>query len=633
MKKSSSKIKKIRKIIFTILIISLIIFIILLSQYERILKNQNSLEYETQKKTITEFQTERWNEIRKAVFGAGADSLSDVLNVNIATMSVQANNEYFNWADTSKLGITPWNGSTESISTTRTETESYSDSYINGATNAKTSVSESITYTVIDVNNAEQLRWALEQYHSSASNIKINLKSDIDLNGQNGKVWQSIKLSRANTNDVGWLYFEGNNHTIYNMKNCGSGYTHGNGFFGDISNKTFIAKNLKFVSSMVINNVVGQETDIKGMGTLFGVVNNQPSKYGVYIDNVKAISVFMQTSDKVGTAGGGGLIGRLNHAAYNDNVFIKNCASEKVYIAGIDHVGGFSGCICNANRDDGYHVKYNAEFPEQPEAFLKKAAIFPTMIENCFSVDSEVFSTGADSGAFISCGGVFIVRNCFTNNTIYANSETGAFIGKLFTRVYDNNPTDSTPYSDSLYDDAGVRSVSLYMENCYSSGIIEGNKNIGGFIGITNFTQYDCTSAIIKNCYAVGEVGDITTNTDNNSLNTSTLGGFIGDYTSRSTGVKFINCYYDKQTTGMRERGIGYVSDNSTGSIEGLTGTYTQGSTLKGGTPGLTGKTGNIVSMLDSESWVQKKGLYPQLAVFDSKASEIFKEDADLVRY
>ncbi len=668
--------KDIVKIIIISLMCILTVFSFFITQTEPIIKGLFGDNPQAINKTITQFQSERWNEIRNAVFGAGAQT-SNVLDDNIANMSVQSGNPYFNWVNTASLGITPWNGSSSAVSnsTFTSETKAYSDTYTNGQTGVQTTETNNITYTVIPVSTAEQFKWALDTYKGSTNNIKISITKDIDLNGQSHN-WQSVDIINSGKN--GWLYIEGNGHTIYNMKNCQSGSTQGNGLFGTITNKSFIVKNLNIDSSLIVNTRGGTgEGSLRGTGVLLGTFNNT-EQHGLYIDNVKIKEALIQTSDNT-TAGGGGLVGRLNYGGHNDNYFISNSSTEKVYMAGIDHVGGFSGCINNPNKGAGYKVKYDAAFPVNPEAYFTKEVVFPTMLENCFSVDCEIFSTGKDSGAFISCGGHFIIRNCFTNNTIYANSETGVFIGKILARIYDDKPTDSTLYSDSLYDDAGVRSVSAYITNCYASGIIEGTHNIGGFVGITNYSGSTCTPVVIENCYsssmvgmeysgdavggfigsddsipsglsatirvgdetitsthdifincyATGEVGDITTNTENNASNTSTLGGFIGNYTTRATGVKLYNCYYDKQTTGMRERGIGYVSGNATGSIDGLEGVYTKGSSLKGGTPGLTGKSGNIVDMKDKEAWNLKDGLYPQLKVFEEASA--FGEDNELV--
>ena len=345
------------------------------------------------------------------------------------------------------------------------------------------------------------------------------------------------------------------------------------------------------------------------------------------------------------------LYGRTNGTT-KKSVFIKNCFSKNMLILGTAHIGGFAACTFSRGTD--FKVKYDAEFPKNPEAYFNKS-VYPIMIENCYSIDSEVFSTWDDSGAFISCGSKLIARNCFTNNTIYASTLTGVFIGRDVSR-------DSGDLG--LYDDKGNKSISAYFENCYTSGIIEGSEAIGGFIGYMNSTEstnaavfkncystsmvgmeysgeyvggfvgHDATKATEKvsleidneirefsgstfiNCYAAGEVGGINTDTENSATNTATIGGFIGSYTQIKSN--FINCFYDKQTTGMRERGIGFVESNSnySGQIEGITGVYTKGSSLENGTPGLTGKDGNIINMGDDSVWVKNEGLYPQLKVF-----------------
>ena len=93
--------------------------------------------------------------------------------------------------------------------------------------------------------------------------------------------------------------------------------------------------------------------------------------------------------------------------------------------------------------------------------------VFPEMIENCYSVDCEVFSSGEDSGAFISCGDGFICRNCFTNNKMYGNGKTGAFIGRVVTSSY---------VQAGLIDDGNRYTLNASFINCFSSGSVEGNS-------------------------------------------------------------------------------------------------------------------------------------------------------------
>ena len=609
---------------------------------------------------IADYQKDRWCTIRKEVFGSTSTNMMDR---DIAQNEVIAENKYFNWADTSSLDITPWNGTTQSIDGTEVnwsnfkdeatsitdldiESYDYSDSYENAVTGENVQVNNNMTYYVANVKTAEEFRWILFQASKlNTYSIKINIEKDIDLNGGNSKIWKSISLSGNR-----YVYIEGNGHTIYNFRNAVRDYTTGKGLLGVITTGLII-KNLNFESALNITTSVNS-------AILIGEIDDTISK-GVYLDNIKFDKIFLQSS----STNAGALIGRTN-GAKNKSVFIKNCSERNSYVCGTEHIGGLTGCQLNTGT---YAVKYNAAFPNTPEAFLG-SAIYPEMIDSCYAVDSEVFSTGGDSGGFISCGGKIIVRNCFTNNTIYANIYTGVFIGR---------EVSAQCGEVGLYDDSGNTSINSYFENCYTSGIIEGANGIGGFIGYLNptsrtksavfkncystsmvgmeyagnnvggFIGYDCTPStsdialkidgeiknfkgvVIINSYAAGEVGDIVTNTENTENNKSTIGGFIGSYTNNPTNI--INCYYDKQTTGMRERGIGYIPTNSTGQHPGLTGTYTVGSNLEGGTPGLTGKTGNIVDLNDSSVWSTHDGIYPQLSVFEN-ASNWSSEEMELVK-
>lgn len=168
--------------------------------------------------------------------------------------------------------------------------------------------------------------------------------------------------------------------------------------------------------------------------------------------------------------------GRTNGTT-KKSVFIKNCFSKNMLVFGTAHIGGLAACTYSTGKD--FKVKYDAEFPKNPETYFDKS-VYPIMIENCYSIDSEVFSTWDDSGAFISCGSKLIARNCFTNNTIYASTLTGVFIG----RDVSNHAGGS-----AIFDDKGNKSISAYFENCYTSGIIEGSEAIGGFIGYMNATE------------------------------------------------------------------------------------------------------------------------------------------------
>lgn len=302
-----------------------------------------------------------------------------------------------------------------------------------------------------------------------------------------------------------------------------------------------------------------------------------------------------------------------------------------------------------------------------------------------FSVGDE-----GDSGAFISCGGKFICRNSFTNNIIYGTTKTGAFLGRIVTAsgsgaaIYDDAgeahieavfencyAAGSVEGTDMIGGFVGFENgsttansgVTLY-KNCYTTAMVgmgyAGNR-LGGFIGFEN--THPNQTAVIKdengeqinvrldqngnktaatnpgsiyiNCYAAGEVGNILTETGTTPRNKTTmLGGFqglagnnaapgAGTYTTNGT---YINCYYDMQTTAMRERACGWLdSYKSFGAelsqISGVTGVYTQASELKG-VAGLA----DTVDMNDATAWKNDTAddQYPILKAFDDNAAVNF---------
>lgn len=599
----------------------------------------NGSTSQTEYSSIDEFQKAKYIEMQNEIFEKkGGDTefsaiqsssqINSMLGTNgSGAWQVKKGNSYFNWVDNDFLescGITPWDGTTDTSltysHTSRTETIDYSGT--------------KITYTVYDVTNASELRYAL----SRSGTIKVNLLNDINLNGEN-QVWNPINPS------VSRLYFEGNGHTIYNMR----AYKNGSyvGFFGDLIGR-LVVKNLNFKSAMSL----GAEQ----VATLYG--KSDRSNNSVYLYNVHADGGYVHANGNYA----GGLLGRV---LSNCN-FIKSCSNSNYLVFGMQHTGGFSSLLRNNNS--GSYQKYNAPFPKTPESITSGYGV---MMEDCYSINSTVFSyspsRAADSGGMVSCVSGLTARNCFTNNTMYGNAVTGAFVGR-----------DVCNTDGYLYDDNNKRSINSYFENCYSTGSVEGQDSIGGFMGSRNGTSEglgapvvfkNCYStamvgmdyagtnlggfigrdetvtyrnvnldldgdgsidvsnngSIYINCYAAGEVGNILTDTNPNTTNTNKLGGFVGGIANKN--AKFVNCYYDMQTTAMRERGYGEGVNP-----EGIKGVYTQSSAKKG-IQGLTynGNSSDTlnVNMNDELSWSYTENYYPRLNVFEKtgKDSSFYVEE------
>lgn len=140
--------------------------------------------------------------------------------------------------------------------------------------------------------------------------------------------------------------------------------------------------------------------------------------------------------------------------------------------------------------------------------------------------------------------------------------------------------------------------------------------------------------------------GGITTDTSAAAENKTKIGGFIGAYVNYSdeangyqgnpgnsmlqplskgnNTLTLINCYYDMQTTAMRERDAGYFSAEQgvlTGTLSGLKGVYTQSSAIEGPeyVDGLTDTVDMNKGLLEDEesAWTNSSNqYYPQLLVF-----------------
>lgn len=635
---------------------------------------------QTPYRDLTEFQDARYLEIQNDIFvskesgrGEFTSRASAVeIQKNLGTdgggkAQVSQRSTYFNWVDSEalrqELGIEPWDGGSDEPAAAGTQTYHYEDvaEFYTPAGSASQKVipteittTSDVTYEVYNVSTAAEFRGALEKYAAEGSkHVKINLTADINLNGVR-QTWEPCEVISGN----GSFYLEGNGHTIYNMR-AYHPYADSSGLFSSIRRKT-IVKNLNFKSCISLAGYSGESSE-HGCGTLYGSLGS--SQITVYLYNVHGDEGYVQADG----AYAGGLVGVSGGPS---RLFVKSCSTSGYVVFETMHTAGFMAYAGGVSP--AYNVKYDAPFPQMPEAYNKDSnKRFGIMVEDCYSVDSRVFSytetgSAADSGAMFSCMSGTCVRNCYTNNIMYGNEKVGAFLG----RVIVNNASSSRTIA--YFDDAGRPTVNSYFENCYASGIVEGNDKIGGFAGMIDsqnnpaagtgvifkncystamvgmdyagtglggFMGRDMTpsglsvmtvnldgrdqeipGSVYINCYAAGEVGNILTDTTPQVIaaddsDKDRIGGFIGAMAYQPGS--FFNCYYDVQTTAMRERAYGMDV-----SLEGVTGVYTLDSTVKG-VKGLTYDADNpdrSVRMEGSDAsgsaWVYTEEYYPALQVF-----------------
>lgn len=487
------------------------------------------------------------------------------------------------WADANEVaGLTPWNGQSQAISKS-------------GST--------------WGVSNASQLVYAMT-YADDGDTISIN--QDINLNGAQHN-WTRINFTTKS------ITINGNNHTIYNLGQCLPDSQSSKAGFMTISGsgKNCVIMNVEFSNARVVmtspdGNSVSSTGLLRSPSTFGGTCTIK----GMHVTD----SLFFSNGDAnspIHSSLGG-------TTALNSFVLERSGVSDG-FVYGKNHVGSVA-------------------------SFVHK-----TINRNVYSDNNLLVSLGADSGSVFSClNGLSTFENCFgSNNEMYVAMTSGGFIGYAgegaeYKNCFASGKLEGYQWCGGF---AGVNSVgggfegvsgsssaNLYT-SCYSSvlvGLRSESQQIGGFIGATWYNPWltITQTSVYKDCYAVGEVGDYTTDLAENSTQ---CGGFWGsEKWHESAGnlprSQFVNCYYDKQTTAMREWETGVGKD-----MPGITGVLTTSTENGSGTvAGLADSPGDqgFTGFSDNSQWVYHSQHYPQLAVFANATAEEWgsQELANLVR-
>ncbi len=428
--------------------------------------------------------------------------------------------------------------------------------------------------TTYEVWTGQQLRYAFQKL-SASTQYTIKLMRNIDLNGYNQN-WGRVTTIKDAT-----VVLDGNGKTIYNL-GLNTSLMFDKLTNSVLENLTF--KSVKCVSTgthavsifLTFTNVTAHNISIEN--SLF--FNNTPA---LTQNTAPLASNFVSTAST-----------------------LDNCGVKNTDVYGVNHVGGFVAIPGNA------------------------------VIKNCFAIDGTVISVGGHSGGFISCNDyVCTVTNCFTNNRVLGASQTGGFEGYSaqtnYKNCYASGSVEGFETLGGFVALVSSRFGSPYdtFTNCYSTTIVgmqNGGKKLGGFVG-----EIRGASPVFTNCYAAGEVGALDTDVSENRTSHLDVGGFFGLITDAGT-TKLDHCYYDKQTTALREWASG--SDKT---VSGITGVYTT-ETLKSGIKyqGLSSEAGengfNGFTTVQANEWlVSSDGMYPQLMAF-LNADTFLTPYRDLVR-
>ncbi|MDR0286416.1 MAG: hypothetical protein LBI03_01715 [Clostridiales bacterium] len=437
-------------------------------------------------------------------------------------------------------------------------------------------------YDAIDnpyyVYTAEEFRWCLVGRYSFV------LEKNIDLAGYKGMQWTTISA-----NPTSAMIADGNKYTVYNY----------------------------YIKESSVNG-----TSLFGIG--FGPSGSNDNK----IINLRVSNAYLNdvsgTRDAILVYGGDATTVSVSDCAVENSMASTIPGKSEIYLSGFSNAGlNYDNCytrnvqLYNRGVGDGTGNAHVA-------GFLCGTGSHGLTVNNCFAVDGTIISNGGHSGGFYSCMAPLpmgdVLTNCFTNNTVYGNKQTGAFGGIVgagqpvtFNNCYSSGMIEGTNTLGGFFATAvNAGSVTINMTNCYTTAMVGmngGGTNLGGFIGSQEASGTVATYNI-TNCYAAGEVGSLDTDVTPGRTLYKTVGGFTGSQTT--TGMNYKNCYYDKQTTAMREWATGAYQ-----TMSGITGLLTKDTDKCG--MGLTG-TSPKPGLDTNNGWVLANDLYPQLGVFSDVA-------------
>jgi hypothetical protein len=145
-----------------------------------------------------------------------------------------------------------------------------------------------------------------------------------------------------------------------------------------------------------------------------------------------------------------------------------------------------------------------------------------------------------------------IILDCYSTGTINGNNDVGGIVGFANYNTTINNcyATGAVSGNDDVGGVAGFITTECTLTDSYATGTISGNDNVGGVLGISNhLIAMDAQNITITNCYATGAVSG---NTD--------VGGVAGSIRS----AMFAHCYATGAVSGSGPVGgiVGYIASS-----------------------------------------------------------------------
>ena len=394
--------------------------------------------------------------------------------------------------------------------------------------------------SVYTIQNAAQLAWVSKAVSEGTSfaGARIKLVADIDLAGYNWIPIGNIVNSFSGS-------FDGQNHTIYNLKTDTSLHQEfGFGLFGYVCYE-------QPEENVYIRNINIKDAELSHgneQGILAGVINCYAG-----------VNFTLSNCHTTGIISGGtlgGVVGRLACGRVGNDVTVKNCTS-RADITTSGFGGGVIGSLEVSGRDyvdgDGDVTVEECKFSGVTRSTGRygKASGIISVIKHgnkkgTVRVKRCVNDAGINGAQYTSIGGIVsgieggsgkakeIIEQCVNKRYIHGGYDTGGICGAIpgSTTISQCYNTGTIGYAFLGGSMGGIiGSSGGIIQDCYNDGQILHTSAMdynGGIVGHNNNT--------IKNCYSIGTLPD----SGNSSVDVS-YPGAIACFNNK----EIRHCYYN----------------------------------------------------------------------------------------
>ncbi len=354
------------------------------------------------------------------------------------------------------------------------------------------------------------------------------LNNDIDLNNID---WRPICKAKGTT----WNYFLGNfdgqGHTIYNLKVSTKYKTAGVGLFGGVKG---VVKNLTITGSISAQNRIGAVCYVLDGGTVYNVntyvdiESTETSSTGAYIGGI------------VGMARNGFVIENCNNYGSVSCLTATSNGSKTGGVLG----NAFGGTVRNCNN---YGAVSSYRWVGGIAGYFSDSSTF--RIDGCCNY---AHITGIANGV----GGVFgfaenkgdgSITGCRNYAPVSGTNYTGGIVG--WTRSMEVSSCGNIGYVKGNTYVGGIAGAASDMSvvDCFNGGLVSGYGTSTG--GIAGMLEVETKSNRITDCRNYGKIINSSQGT------TTAVGGIAGSIKAKTIGEGLVsptveNCFNDADITG-----------------------------------------------------------------------------------